>query len=172
MSLWNRPGRAVAYALAAVVAAGAGCGGDGDKADGPEGPAQADQTAAPPRKLTPAQAAELIGKAAGNLTILDARAPEDYAAERVAGAIHLSPKIWPAELERRLATFDRGGRYLLYCRLGEQCARLAESLSALGFKQVLFVTPGGLDDLKALGVTTERTSDEATTTPSPAGAGH
>jgi rhodanese-related sulfurtransferase len=98
-------------------------------------------------KITPTQAAELIGN--GNALVVDVRdAPEIAASGKVAGALHVSRGM----LEFRAdpdspahdANFARDKTIILYCGSGGRAALAGKLLKDMGYYQVY--NAGGFKD--------------------------
>ena len=98
-------------------------------------------------KITPAQAAELIGN--GNTLVVDVRdAPEVAASGKVAGALHVSR----GTLEFRADpdspahdnSFARDKTIILYCGSGGRAALAGKLLKDMGYDQVY--NAGGFKD--------------------------
>jgi phage shock protein E len=109
-------------------------------ADGPAtpaaaaSPAQAAQTAA----TTPISAAALearLAAAPADMTVLDVRTAEEFAAGHVPGARNIPV----AELEARIAELAaaRDRDLVVYCRTGRRAATALEILKANGFQRLL-----------------------------------
>jgi rhodanese-related sulfurtransferase len=98
-------------------------------------------------KITPAQAAELIGK--GHALVVDVRdAPEVAASGKIAGALHVSRGM----LEFRAdpdspahdKNFTRDKTLILYCGSGGRAALAGKLLKDMGYDQVY--NAGGFKD--------------------------
>lgn len=95
------------------------------------------------RDLTPAQAYQLISENEGNpdFRVLDVRAPAEYAAGHLAGAMNLDYRS--TAFRPGLDRLPRDGTYLVYCRTGGRSAAAAGVMSRLGFTRVHHM-PGGI----------------------------
>lgn len=90
--------------------------------------------------------------AAEEVVYVDVRTPEEYAAGHVAGAINI-PHTEMRERHEELEPYaDR--QLVLYCRSGRRSEIAKEILEDEGFTDL--VNAGGLQDLQARGVPTER----------------
>lgn len=77
--------------------------------------------------LEPVSMPELLARArSGEITILDVRPSDEFAAGHVPGAIN----IHPDELEQHLATLDPKGTFIAYCR-GPYCTFSYQAVEAL-----------------------------------------
>ena len=86
-----------------------------------------------PDVLEPASSADLLdGLRAGEVTVLDVRPPDEYAAAHIPGSISMPF----GEIEQRLDELPSGGEVVVYCR-GPYCiyaVRAVEMLKKLGFR--------------------------------------
>src|SRR3990172_11764617 len=91
----------------------------------------------------------LVGRVLrGQVTLLDVRPAEEYAAGHIVGAVSVPLR----ELERRLAAFPKRRHIVAYCR-GPYCVLAIEAVSrlrALGFKA--FRLEDGIPDWRARGL--------------------
>jgi rhodanese-related sulfurtransferase len=77
--------------------------------------------------LEPVEREELLKRARRrDVTVLDVRPPEEYAAGHIAGAV----SVPLADLQRRLSELPRGRRVVAYCR-GPYCVLAAEAVRLL-----------------------------------------
>ncbi len=90
----------------------------------------------PPRPLasgkveadyTPRQVAELLE--AGDIQLVDVRAPHEYEAGRIAGADHIEL----AELSSRADELDRDRPVVFYCRSGSRSGMATEAFRGAGY---------------------------------------
>jgi rhodanese-related sulfurtransferase len=98
------------------------------------------------RTVAAADAVEQLG---GRM-IIDVRTPAETAAGMLDGAVNID--IGAADFSDRIASLDRGGSYLLYCRTGNRSAQAASIMRDLGFTDV--IDAGGFDTLVAAGAQT------------------
>ncbi|HSI99414.1 MAG TPA: rhodanese-like domain-containing protein [Patescibacteria group bacterium] len=98
------------------------------------------------RTVAAAEAVELLG----GRTIIDVRTPAETAAGMLDGAVNID--IGAADFRERIASLDRGGSYLLYCRTGNRSAQAASIMRDLGFTDV--IDAGGFDSLVGAGAPT------------------
>ena len=86
-----------------------------------------------PDMLEPVHSGDLLERLrAGEVTVLDVRPPDEYAAGHIPGAISMPF----AEIERRVAELPPDGEIVAYCR-GPYCiyaVRAVEALRTLGFR--------------------------------------
>jgi rhodanese-related sulfurtransferase len=94
-------------------------------------------------------AAEAVEQLDGR-TIIDVRTPAETEAGMLDGAVNID--IGAADFRDRIASLDRDGAYLLYCRTGNRSAQAAEIMRDLGFTDV--IDAGGFDSLAAAGAPT------------------
>ena len=85
-------------------------------------------------------------------TIIDVRTPAETASGMLDGAMNID--IGAADFRDRIASLDRDGSYLLYCRTGNRSAQAASIMRDLGFTDV--IDGGGFDNLAAAGAPTSR----------------
>lgn len=98
------------------------------------------------RVVAATEAVELLG---GRM-IIDVRTPAEAAAGMLEGAVNID--IGSADFGDRIASLDRDGSYLLYCRTGNRSAQAASIMRELGFTDV--IDAGGFDSLVAAGAPT------------------
>lgn len=77
--------------------------------------------------LTPRQAADLLREQEAQL--VDVRTPEEHAAGRIDGDVHIELERLPAEAD----ALDRGRPVVFYCRSGARSALASEAFRAAGF---------------------------------------
>ncbi len=86
-----------------------------------------------PDVLEPVHSTDLLDRlSAGEVTVLDVRPPDEYAAGHIPGAISMPV----AEIEQRLAELPTNGEIVAYCR-GPYCiyaVRAVEALRRIGFR--------------------------------------
>jgi rhodanese-related sulfurtransferase len=98
-------------------------------------------------KITPAQAAEMIGK--GQTLVVDVRdAPEVAASGKVAGALHVSRGMLEFRADPDSAAHDKhfakDKTIILYCGSGGRAALAGKLLKDMGYDQVY--NAGGFKD--------------------------
>jgi len=98
------------------------------------------------RTVAAAEAVEQLG----GRTIIDVRTPAETVAGMLDGAVNID--IGAADFSDRIASLDRDGSYLLYCRSGNRSAQAASIMRDLGFTDV--IDAGGFDSLAAAGAPT------------------
>ncbi len=96
----------------------------------------------PVPKITVSDAAKLISENVGNqdFIILDVRAPDEYTARHIAGAIDINYES--ANFKNDVYKLDRNKQYLVYCQTGVNSATAAQIMAGLGFKDVQDITGG------------------------------
>lgn len=124
-----------------VVLALVGCGGGATQAD-------VAQTAGV-RVVSARDAKSLI--ASGDVTVIDVRTPEEFAAGHVVGATNIN--VESADFDATIEKLDASDSYLVYCRSGRRSAMAADLMKTAGFTDV--ADAGGLDGLIAAGVATQ-----------------
>jgi phage shock protein E len=93
-----------------------------------------------------ASAAAASAPAASDLTVIDVRTPEEFAAGHVVDALLLD--VSAPDFDARVADLDPDEQYLVYCRSGNRSAQAVARMQAAG----LDVTDGGgLTDMQAAG---------------------
>ena len=101
------------------------------------------------RTVSPDAAKALI--AAGDVTVIDVRTPEEFAAGHVAGATNIN--VESADFGDRIEALDASDAYVVYCRSGRRSAFAADLMKQARFTDV--ADAGGLDALIAAGVATQ-----------------
>jgi rhodanese-related sulfurtransferase len=96
--------------------------------------------------VSPGQAQNLVE---GGAQLVDVRAPHEWEAGHIAGAVHLPLD----ELAGRAGELDRERPVIVYCRGGSRCEMAAEALTGAGFE----VTPmdGGIGAWEEAGLPLE-----------------
>ncbi|MEZ5695519.1 MAG: rhodanese-like domain-containing protein [Sphingomonadaceae bacterium] len=89
--------------------------------------ANAEQAATPLEAVTTIDVADLSAQlAAGNVTLIDVRRPDEFAEGHIAGATNIPLDTFdPAALPR-----EEGKQLILYCRSGNRSGKAAELLAA------------------------------------------
>ena len=100
-------------------------------------------------RQSPEVAAQAI---AGGAQVLDVRTASEYRGGHVAGAVHAN--VLDPGFDEAVAGLDPAEPVYVYCASGHRSGRAASKLEALGFETV--VNAGGIGDLSAAGVPTER----------------
>jgi len=132
--------RALLLALVALAAMLlAACGGSGSGSGGGSGQAV--------RTVNAAEAVEMLDRR----IVIDVRTPAEFAAGHVAGAQNID--VEAGDFATRIASLDKGGAYLLYCRTGRRSALAAAEMAKAGFTNV--VDAGGFEGLVAAGAPAE-----------------
>lgn len=118
---------AVALAPAAILAAQAKTGSD-LVAEAKKGIAE----------VTAQQAKAMIDK--GGYLVVDVREPEEYAAERIPGAVSIPRGLLEFTIESKAK--DRAAPIIVYCKKDGRGALATQSLQAMGYTKVVNVTGG------------------------------
>ena len=87
-----------------------------------------------------------------DLTVIDVRTPEEFAAGHLPGAELVD--IYEAAFTDEIDGLDRDGSYVLYCRTGNRSGQAAAFMEELGFTEVY--DAGALDDLAQAGAAVNR----------------
>ena len=91
----------------------------------------------PWKELSPAESQQKI--AAGEVTVLDVRMPQEHAQRRIAGA-----RLIPVQaLRQRIGELDPNATYLVHCEHGMRSTDACAILAHAGFRN-LFEMAGGL----------------------------
>ncbi|UCD08395.1 MAG: rhodanese-like domain-containing protein [Dehalococcoidales bacterium] len=85
--------------------------------------------------------------------ILDVRTPDEYNIGHVEGAINIDYNS--DGFKEKLATLDRSGEYLVYCRSGNRSSGAVKVMEELGFTMIYHMT-GGIIDWSAEGLPLDR----------------
>lgn len=96
--------------------------------------------------MTPAEGKELIDSGA-ELTIIDVRTPEEFAAGHLEGAVNSD--IEGGKFSAYIATLDKDATYVVYCHSGRRAALAAQAMADAGFTDVHDI--GGIADWQAAG---------------------
>jgi rhodanese-related sulfurtransferase len=101
--------------------------------------------------LDAAAAAELVADRE-DVTLVDVRTPQEYAAGHIKGAELID--VQAVDFRRRVEQLDPDGTYVVYCRSGSRSATAAAIMVEVGLTDVS--NAGGYDDLAAAGLETEK----------------
>jgi len=103
------------------------------------------------KDLNPGEAFALMqeNKDDPNFLIVDVRTPEEYAEERLTGAVNLN--FYADTFRESLSKLDRTGKYLVYCRSGARSRKAVESMKELGFREA-YNLMGGINAWLAAGL--------------------
>jgi rhodanese-related sulfurtransferase len=83
------------------------------------------------------------------LLLVDTREDKEWAAGRIAGAIHLGKGVIERDIEAAIA--DRDAEIILYCGGGFRSALAADNLQRMGYKNVISMDGGWRDWVEAGG---------------------
>jgi phage shock protein E len=126
------PARLITLALVAVLALTvAGCGG----------------SASAVQKV---DAAKAVGMLDARI-VIDVRTPSEFDAGHIAGAQNID--VEASDFGSRIASLDKKGAYLVYCRTGRRSGIAAQQMADAGFTSI--VDAGGMDALVAAGAPTQ-----------------
>ena len=94
------------------------------------------------KNITPKEASTLIENNHDNLNfvIIDVRTPEEFAEERIDGAINLD--YYAGTFEDELNKLDKNRTYVVYCRSGVRSGGTLDLMKELGFKEVYNILGG------------------------------
>ena len=135
-----------------IVLASTGCGG-GDPAEPVAEAAPADLAGSVNGDVafglvSPQTAAALAADV--DVTVIDVRTPEEYEAGHLADADRLID-FYADTFVDEIASLDRDGTYLIYCRSGNRSGRTSALMAQLGFEQV-YALDGGVKAWSAAGL--------------------
>lgn len=75
-----------------------------------------------------------------NFKILDVRTPDEYTSGHVEGAVNIDYNS--DDFKEKLATLDRSGEYLVYCRSGNRSSGAVKVMEELEFTMIYHMTGG------------------------------
>jgi len=88
--------------------------------------------------------------------LVDVRTPEEFAWERIDGAVNVD---WKGnDFEKSMQKFDENEPLLIYCRSGARASRARRKLRKMGFKEILNLD-GGILQWKDKGLPTWKSPD-------------
>ena len=93
-----------------------------------------------PRWNLNAEESEQLLRDNDQVTVLDVRTPEEYAAGHIRGARNVD--FFNPQFQEKLATLDKSKPYLLHCASGHRSARARNILGQLEFKAVYHLEGG------------------------------
>jgi phage shock protein E len=99
-------------------------------------------------KVAPADGAALIDSMGAELTIIDVRTPEEFAAGHLDGAVNYD--IEGGQFSALIADLPTDGAYIVYCHSGRRSAIAAQTMIDAGFTTVYDL--GGIVDWQAAGL--------------------
>jgi sulfur dioxygenase len=91
-------------------------------------------------EINPAKAKQLLAE--GNITIIDTREENEYAAGHLNNAILLPRGVLEFKIGNILELADKSKPVLIYCRTGGRAALAAQSMKTLGYTNVLSIAGG------------------------------
>jgi rhodanese-related sulfurtransferase len=109
-----RPTRLAAVALLALLPLAAACGSDEEQ--------------------TSSDTVAAGAQVPADVTVIDVRTPEEFAAGHLEGAVNLN--VEDGTLQAGIADLDPTAEYIVYCRSGRRSAIAAEAMAAAGFTSV------------------------------------
>lgn len=86
--------------------------------------------------------------AQSDVTVIDVRTPDEYAAGHVDGAVNID--VDGADFDAQIAALDKEGTYAVYCRSGRRSALATDAMAQAGFTHVYNLS-GGVGDLQTAG---------------------
>ena len=86
-----------------------------------------------------------------DVTVIDVRHPDEFAAGHVDGAINIDVEGGDGVFDAGIAELDKSGAYALYCHSGRRSQIAADAMSAAGFTNVTNLK-GGFADLAGAGL--------------------
>ncbi|HSK27130.1 MAG TPA: rhodanese-like domain-containing protein [Jiangellales bacterium] len=111
-----------------------------------DGPAEAPPAAASPVRVSAAEAVTVLAEQ--DVTVLDVRTPEEFAAGHLPDAVNVD--LAGPDFDAEVAELPTADTYLVYCRSGNRSAVAAARMAALGFTS-LYDVQGGIQDWQAAG---------------------
>jgi rhodanese-related sulfurtransferase len=90
--------------------------------------------------VAPEQARALLERTGEGLVVLDVRTPQEFADDRLRGAINLN--VMAPDFEQQVGKLDRGKHYLVYCRTGNRSVRAVQTMTRLGFTKISHMNEG------------------------------
>ena len=92
-------------------------------------------------KFRDADVAEFVQLVADtNNIILDVRTPREFAAGHMAGAVNMN--LRSADFTTQAARLDKGRTYLVHCAVGARSASACQTLSGMGFTNLVNLKTG------------------------------
>jgi rhodanese-related sulfurtransferase len=95
-------------------------------------------------------ASEVTTALADGAVVVDVRSPSEFAAGHLADALNID--LRSDDFEAKVGALDKGRTYVVYCRTGSRAGQAIETMTELGFTDVL--NGGAFDDLAAAGLPT------------------
>lgn len=89
--------------------------------------------------VSPQKAAETLA-VNPEAILLDIRTPEEFASERIPGAVNVD--FYAPDFKDQLADLDPDASYVVYCRSGNRSAQAMPMFDQLGFSDLLDVDGG------------------------------
>jgi phage shock protein E len=117
-----------------------------DSADAPTDSVVGEATAAV--QIDPAEGQAMMASLGQELTVIDVRTPEEYAAGHVEGAVNID--VEGGGFSAAIASLDTSAPYIVYCQSGRRSAIAADAMVAAGFTDVNDM--GGIQDWTAAGL--------------------
>jgi rhodanese-related sulfurtransferase len=136
--------------LGALLPLAVACGSDGTAS-----PTTASPTTASPgtnaasgvQRVTPAEGAALIAAKGKDLTIVDVRTPQEFAAGHLQDAVNLD--LEGGQFSKEITSLPKDAAYIVYCHSGRRSAIATATMAAAGFTTVYDL--GGIADWQAAG---------------------
>lgn len=89
--------------------------------------------------VSPEEAYDVLSENSAAI-VLDIRTPEEFAENRIEGAVNID--FYAADFEDRIAALDRDANYVMYCRSGNRSGQARPVFETLGFADVADVDGG------------------------------
>lgn len=103
------------------------------------------------RVVSPEDAWKIVQAKSERLVVLDVRTPPEAAQGHLPGAMLID--FYATDFRTQIATLDRAGQYVLYCRTGNRSGQARQIMQDLGFTEVYDIS-GGIVAWKAAGLPT------------------
>ncbi len=87
----------------------------------------------------------MAGIRAGNVTVIDVRTPQEFAAGHIEGALNIN--VESPDFAARIADLDPEGTYAVYCRSGNRSRVAVQQMERAGLTNV-FGLDGGIGALR------------------------
>lgn len=145
----TRAGIAAGLLAAALTLAGCGSTGEPSSTQGTS-PAEAGSVTAPPGEHVTADV--FTAALSDDVTIVDVRTPEEYAAGHLPGAVNLN--VGDPDFAAQVAELDPEGTYAVYCRSGNRSRTAMAVMQDAGIADV-FGLEGGIGALEPSDLVTD-----------------
>jgi len=139
----SRLATALAGGALALTLVLSGCGGGAD--DGAANGSAASDVAAPARGEHVDADTFRAGIQADNVTVIDVRTPQEFAAGHIEGALNIN--VESPDFAAQIADLDPEGTYAVYCRSGNRSRVAVQQMERAGLTNV-FGLDGGIGALR------------------------